>query len=358
MSGSFTSVLRGWAHRRVRRAWQHRGLLARLLYPLHLAHAAWRGVRAAAYALGAAAPVRLPVPVIVVGNLSVGGTGKTPLVVAIARALQARGWSPGVVARGYGANLRHAVMVEANSDVAQCGDEPLLVRQLAGVPVAVGRDRAAAARLLLSTHTGCNLIIADDGLQHRRLGRDVEVAVINATSLGNGWLLPAGPLRDPPQRLRTVDAVVLHGAVPCVRVYSPFYRMRSDIHEAFCLADPARRVTLERLAQEQREGGLRVLALCAIGTPERFFSQLREHGLHFDARGLPDHDAIDPRMLPPGGYDRVLITEKDAVKCRRDAHLRQDERIWVVPLDVQLDGGLVDLLAHKLEETTHGSKAA
>jgi tetraacyldisaccharide 4'-kinase len=343
-----TTALRGWAHRRVRRAWQRRGLLALLLYPLHGLHRLWRGLRALGARLRADPAVHLPVPVIVVGNLTVGGTGKTPLVIELVRALRARGWTPGVVARGYGGRAGYATLVEGDSDAALCGDEPLLIRHVTGAPVAVGADRVAAARLLLARHAQCDLLIADDGLQHRRLGRDIELALIGAEGLGNGLLLPAGPLRDPPERLQSVDAVVLHGHVPVVRIYSPFYRMVTSVSDAVSLAPPECRVPLADLAREQQAHKLRLLALCAIGAPERFFGQLHAAGLRFDARALPDHDAIEPAMLPQGRYDRVLMTQKDAVKCRRDGQLARDPRIWVVPLHCRLDPGLVDFLETRL----------
>jgi len=216
MSLDARTALRSWAHGSVRSAWQRRGLLARLLYPLHLLHHAWRRVRAIGYRVGLARPVRLPVPVIVIGNLYVGGTGKTPLVIDLVRALRARGWSPGVVCRGYGGRSHEPALVSANADPALCGDEPLLIHYVTGAPVAVGRDRVAAARLLLATHATCNVLLADDGLQHRRLARDVEIALLNSAGIGNGLLLPAGPLRDPPERLRQAFRVVQ--AEPPVRV--------------------------------------------------------------------------------------------------------------------------------------------
>jgi tetraacyldisaccharide 4'-kinase len=172
--------------------------------------------------------------------------------------------------------------------------------------------------------------------------------VLGESGLGNGWLLPAGPLRDPPERLRSVDAVVLHGRVPTVRIYSPFYRMFSEIGDATSLAPPPRRHVLAELAREQQAQPLRLLAICAIGAPERFFAQLRDLGLRFDARALPDHDAIDPASVPAGRYDRILMTEKDAVKCHRDGRLGRDPRIWVVSLKCRLDPGLVDFLAARL----------
>jgi tetraacyldisaccharide 4'-kinase len=358
MSGALATAMRSWAHQRVRRAWQRRGILAYLLYPLHLLHRLWRGARALAYRLGYAPPVKLAVPVVVVGNLNVGGTGKTPLVIEIVRALRGRGWSPGVVSGGYGGNALQPMLVEPSDDPALCGDEPLLIRCVADVPVAVGRDRIGAARRLLAAHPDCDVLLADDGLQHRRLARDVEIVVINSTGVGNGWLLPAGPLRDPPERLRGADAVVLHGSVPPLRIYSPFFRLRTSIHEATCMAAPARQLPLQEMAREQHERSLRLLALCAIGQPERFFALLRDFGLEFEPIALPDHDRIDASLLPAGRYDRILVTEKDAVKCHRDPQLRSDERIWVVPLHSELDGGLIDFLDRRLVEVSHRSALA
>jgi len=355
-----SSALRGWAHRRVRRAWQRRGVLAFLLLPLHLVHGLLRGLRSLGARLWRDAAEQLPVPVVVVGNLNVGGTGKTPLVIELVRALQARGWSPGVVSRGFGGQAGYAMLVEADTDAALCGDEPLLIRHLTDAPVAVGRDRVAAARLLLARHARCDLLIADDGLQHRRLGRNVELVVLGAAGLGNGLLLPAGPLRDPPQRLQRVDAVVLHGPVPVVRIHTPFYRMVTRVADAVSLAPPQCRVPLADLVREQQAHQLRLLAVCAIGAPERFFGQLREAGLRFDARALPDHEPIDAAMLPQGRYDRILMTEKDAIKCRRDGQLARDPRIWVVPLHCRIDPGLVDFVESRLRAlplvaSVHGS---
>jgi tetraacyldisaccharide 4'-kinase len=358
MSLGLTTAVRGWAHQRVRRAWQRRGALALALYPLHLLHRAWRGLRTLAYRMGANPPVHLPVPVIVVGNLTVGGTGKTPLVIELVAALRQRGWSPGVVSRGFGGRSTHATLVEGDVDARQCGDEPLLIRYLSGAPVAVGPDRVAAARLLLARYAQINVLIADDGLQHRRLGRNLEIAILNGAGTGNGWLLPVGPLRDPPGRLRSVDAVVLHGAVPAVRIYTPFYRMYTSVTEATSLRPPTQRIGLAELALEQQAQKLRLLAICAIGSPERFFAQLREYGLQFDRRALPDHDSIDATMLPAQRYDRILMTEKDAVKCHRDARLGQDPRIWVVPLHCQLDPGLVEFILARLGASPYGPKTA
>ena len=239
-----------------------------------------------------------------------------------------------------------------------CGDEPLLVRIVAGCPVAVGRGNAVAAELLLASNARCDLLVADDGLQHRRLARDMEIVVVNGNGVGNGWLLPAGPLRDPPERLKHVDAVVLHGIVPPVRIHSPFFRMQTSVSDAVNLRSPERTLSLDALAGEQREQHLQYLAMCAIGSPERFFTMLREHGLQCDTIALPDHEKMDATVVPRGRYHRILMTEKDAVKCHLDPLLDQDDRIWVVPLHSQLDTALVDFLTTRLQGRLHGSEAA
>lgn len=343
-----SSPLRAALHRAVDRAWQRRGLLARALLPLAALHRAWRALRSVLRLLGYQRPVRVGVPVLVVGNITVGGTGKTPLVAELVRALRARGWRPGIVSRGHGGQGRIPALVDASGDTDRFGDEPVLLRHLAAVPVAVGADRVAAARLLRSLHPECDLIIADDGLQHRRLARDVELCLLGGRGLGNGWLLPAGPLRDPAQRLASIDAAVLHGIVPPVRIQSPFFRMQSQPGEAFSFTDASQSIALAELAAQQAREPLRVLAVCAIGSPERYFSMLRDQGLEFTARALPDHDPLGPAALRGGPWDRILITEKDAVKCAQDAALAQDRRLWVVPLHTSIEPGLVDFVERRL----------
>ena len=326
------------------KAWQGKGALARCLYPLTYAY---RALHAANQAL--ARPERLPVPVLVVGNLTVGGAGKTPLTIELARRLRARGWRPGIVSRGYGAENHQPRMVDVRGNTANFGDEPVLISMATQLPVAVGAQRSAAGKLLLNLHPDRDLIIADDGLQHRRLARDVEIAVIHGDSLGNGWLLPAGPLRESPERLRTVDLVVFHGAPVAVRVHSPFFVMQSDIAKAQSLVDTSRGIALKDLAAEQRRGNLRLIALAGIARPERFFEMLRGHGLEFEAMALPDH--YDYRLNPLAGrnFDCALLTEKDAVKCRANATLASDGRLCAVPLQVTIDDALVDCVENLLK---------
>jgi len=336
------------------RTWQERGFAARLLWPLAAVHAALRAARRALARAGLIRAHRLPVPVVVIGNLYVGGTGKTPLAIALVHALRQRGWHPAVVSRGYGAATRAPRLADAASSAADIGDEPLLIAQATGVPVAVGRDRVAAARLLLAAHPGTDILVADDGLQHLALARDVEVALVHYRGLGNGWLLPAGPLRDPPQRLDGVDAVVFHGSTPTVRVYSPFFRMHTEVVEAYALADPAQRRSLSDMAGEQKARGLTILAACGIGMPERYFAMLRAQGLAIDELAFHDHYAFDDLPFAAIPHNRILITEKDAVKCRGIGPLRADLRLWVVPLRVRLDLGLVDLIERRIGTAPDG----
>ncbi len=346
--------------------WQRRGPGAVLLLPLAALHALWRAFDAWRYRAGLARPQRLAVPVVVVGNLYVGGTGKTPLTVELIHGLRERGWHPGVVSRGYGAADRRPRAVDPHGTAAEYGDEPLLLAERGGAPVVVGHDRVAAGRLLLNLHPRVDVVIADDGLQHRRLARDVEIALLHYRGLGNGWLLPAGPLRDPPARLAEVDAVVFHDQLeaprPTVRLHSPFYGMRTEPGDVYAMKDPARRVSLAGLAEQQRRGGLKLLAACGIGMPDRFFSMLRGAGLQFDALALHDHYPYADNPFSGRAYDCLLITEKDAVKCRANPVLAADGRICVVPLRAQVDPGLFELVDARLrravEKGPHGHPPA
>jgi tetraacyldisaccharide 4'-kinase len=296
--------------------------------------------------------------VVVVGNLYVGGTGKTPLTITLVHALIQRGYRPGVVSRGYGRGSAHARLVEGGATAGEVGDEPLLIAQSTGRPVAVGRDRVAAARLLLTMHPDIDVVLADDGLQHLRLARDFEIALIHYRGLGNGWLLPAGPLRDPPERLEQVDAVVFHGGQPTVRIHSPFFRLTTEVADAYALAEPAQRMTLAALGAEQRARNLQVLAACGIGMPDRFFGMLRDAGLDIDELSFHDHYDFSDLPFAAVPHNRILITEKDAVKCRDMPPLRADLRLWVVPLRVTLDLALIDLIAHRIGPPRHGSAPA
>jgi tetraacyldisaccharide 4'-kinase len=289
-----------------------------------------RGLRAAE------APQRLPVPVLVAGNFTAGGTGKTPLVIALARDLSARGWRPGIVSRGHGRRGDGPVRVEVETLASEAGDEPKLIRERTGLPVFVDRDRVAAARAAVAA--GCNLVIADDGLQHRRLGRDIEIEVIDGErGYGNGLLLPAGPLREKP---RPTDFRVVNGdgEARATGDWPMYLRLR----EAVSLADDGTRRSLAAFAAAP------VHAVAGIGNPGRFFAALRVAGLEVHEHAFADHhdyERADFRII----RGTVLMTEKDAVKCRglglRDA--------WSVPVEAELPDGFYDALAARLEQS-HG----
>lgn len=324
------------------------GLLATALAPLAAIFGVVAALRRALYRHRVLAVVRLPVPVVVVGNIAVGGTGKTPLVAALAAALAARGFRPGCVSRGYGRRERPgapaALRVGPGASADDIGDEPLLLARR-GIPVAVGRDRAAAARLLLAGTPACDVVIADDGLQHYRLARDVEIAVVDGErGLGNGWLLPAGPLREPSTRLADVDAVVVNGAI-AGRGDWP-----DDAFLMTLVAGPLRRVDGAAGLADVATLGRRIRAVAGIGNPSRFFAGLRAVGFDPVGHPFPDHHRFVAADLAFGDRLPVVMTEKDAVKCSTFA----DERCWYLPVEAELDPALVSLV----EERLRGSQAA
>ncbi len=335
------------------RAWRRRGLVAWMLLPLAGVYALARALDAFAYRAGLRKIVRVDRPVVVVGNLYVGGTGKTPLTAALANGLADRGWRVGIVMRGYGASGAGSGVriVETGAHAQEVGDEPLMLAQALhkrGVIVVVGRDRVAACHVLLSAQPKCNLILTDDGLQHRRLGRDFEIALCDERGLGNGWLLPAGPLRESPSRMKTVSAVVCNGAVPALRIYTPRFEMTNAPGTIWSLADPSRATTIEDLVQEQHRSGLKILAAAGIGVPQRFFSMLRAHGLDIKELPLPDHYDFTENPFKGRRFDLALITAKDAVKCRSIAPISTDGRICVLDLRTSVDPRLIDLIEDRL----------
>ncbi|MCE1181656.1 MAG: tetraacyldisaccharide 4'-kinase [Rhodocyclales bacterium] len=283
--------------------------------------------------------VRLDVPVVVVGNITVGGAGKTPLTIALARALRQRGWQPGIVSRGYGSAATQVRPVTPQSSAAEVGDEPLLLQRHSGVPVWVGRDRAAAALALRQQHPQVDLILCDDGLQHYRLGRDVELAVFDGRGAGNAWRLPLGPLREPLARLNEVDAIVCNGEVDARLLRStPISGMKLLPGEFYRLGDPAQTCTADALR------GKTLHALAGIGDPQRFFRTLASLGLESVNHPFPDHHAYTQEDLCFAKDGILLMTEKDAVKC---SALSLGET-WVLPVEAELAPALIDLVLEKL----------
>lgn len=330
------ATFESWLHRQ----WTKRGLLAWALSPLSLIFLCVSRNRRLK-----TQPHRLPVPVVVVGNIYVGGTGKTPVTIALVKELLKRGYHPGVVSRGFGRKEDAPQMVLPDSPAVNVGDEPLLIARQTQVPVAVARDRVAAALLLLDKHPECDLIISDDGLQHYALARDVELAVVGARGLGNGWVLPAGPLREPPSRLDEVDAIVLNATEDSFDSRTPRFAATATLGRAKSL-DGQRFLTLEEIAQR----GKPVLAAAGIAAPGRFFAMLRAHDIEGPEMELGDHYAFDENPFKNAKEDIILITGKDAVKCRQQPDIAQDKRIYTVEYLVDIDPYLVDLIEHKLKE--------
>lgn len=322
-------------------SWARTGVLTVLLAPLAGLFWAVSGLRRLAYRRGWLASQAVGVPVLVVGNITVGGSGKTPLVLWLVNWLRQQGYRPGVVSRGYGGSAKGCVDVQLDSAAAEVGDEPLLIRTLADVPVVVGRERVAAARTLIALHQ-VDFIVADDGLQHYRLQRDLELAVVDAGSgVGNAWPLPAGPLREPLSRLKTVDAViqVIRGAArPLTDLPVASWRADYTSGQAYRLAAPHEKCALDALPPRHW------LAVSGIGRPQGFFDMLEARGIQFTPRAFPDHHDYSSLDLPS---DRpVLMTEKDAVKCKGFA----GSDWWAVELEVAPETGFIDWLGARIKQ--------
>lgn len=292
--------------------------------PLSAVYGAISRIRRSAYSLRMAPSTRLPCPVVVVGNLTVGGTGKTPLVCWLAGQLIELGFRPGVVSRGYGGSSRAARLVQASDNSDQVGDEAILLARRGRVPVATGRNRPAAAQLLIDA--GCDVIVSDDGLQHYALQRDCEIVVIDGDRrFGNGRLLPAGPMRETPVRLRQVDAIVVNGGDAR---NDGSLRMR-------LLATSAVAMKYGTTKPLREFSGQPVHAIAAIGNPWRFFAMLRAVGISVIEHALPDHAKLAIDDISFADDLPVLMTEKDAVKCRDIAGPHH----WYVPVSVAFAAG-------------------
>ncbi len=308
------------------------------LLPFSWLYCALVGMRRLAYRVGLLHRTCLDSRVIVVGNIAVGGTGKTPLVIAIAKRAQQTGLRIGILTRGYLGGAQHwPQQVTGVSDPGEVGDEAVLLARKTGAPVYAGPDRVAAGRALLQA-SPCDLLICDDGLQHYALQADTEIALVDTTrGQGNGFCLPAGPLREPVSRLRSVDAVVALGddaGWP--------YSMRLVSGAAHSVADPSITRSLDSFR------GDTVHAVAGTGNPERFFAGLRTAGLSIRAHPYADHHPFSPADLDFGAGDPVLMTEKDALKCERFAQ----HNWWFVPIEAQPDAGLEEWLAKLLD---HGA---
>jgi len=328
------------------RAWMHRGLLACLLWPVSLVFGLLLGLRIFLYRCGWLQRQKLAVPVIVVGNIFVGGTGKTPLTIWLLKQLKQAGYQPAVISRGYGSKHGVPVVVTEHAQAQDVGDEPILIAQRSNCPVVVGRSRVAAGRALLAHFPEVDVIVADDGLQHYALQRDMEIMLFDARGVGNGWLLPAGPLREPASRRRDITVANLNQgeAIPA-SLPSNTVRMQLVGSSARQLMDDGR---VNELAAF--DSGLKIVAAAGIGNPERFFSMLRQQGVEFSALPLPDHFSYTDNPFEHLSADIILITEKDAVKCRQIKDVAADPRLWVVAVEADIGDSMLNTVLERLKQ--------
>ena len=340
---------------RLPRFWFRRRVVVALLplLPLSWLFRSLVELRRRLFRCGVLRSYRLPVPVNVIGNQTVGGSGKTPLVLWLVERLREQGWRPGIISRGYGGATEGAQPVVQNFDSSIVGDEPMLLARRSGVPVFVGRDRVVAGKALLAAHPECDVIVSDDGLQHYRLQRSVEIAVFDGRGAGNRQLLPAGPLREPLQRLSSVTAIVWNSLLEnpkqalLIAGASPQFTMCLVGQRFFALSDSQQYCKTEDLR------GKKLYAIAGIGDPSRFFAQIESLGLDFEAHPFPDHHCYSAADLAFAKNGTLLMTEKDAVKC---AGLTVPEA-WVLPVDAQVlaapnGDSLLDTILEKLNGCT------
>lgn len=329
--------------------WRKRGFLAVLWLPIAGLFFALAALRRFAYRRGWLLSEALPVPVLVVGNIAVGGSGKTPVAIWLAQALRARGFTPGILSRGYGGTATVPTAVFLDSDPVLVGDEPVLLARRTGCVLWVGRDRVATGRALLAAHPEVNVLITDDGLQHYRLQRTAEIVVLDEVILGNCWPLPAGPLRESISRLSSARLLICNGSLgEGVRRRLPPVPQVSMSLEAclfYRLSDPA---------EKRRAADFFGQPLCAaagIANPGRFFETLRGLGLTLvRTRAFADHHVFSATDFALAEDEVLLLTEKDAVKCAAFA----PRETWVLPVEARID----ELALETLLECLHGSETA
>ncbi len=295
------------------------------------------------YRTGILKSTRVDVPVVVVGNVTAGGTGKTPTTIWLANELQQRGFSPGIVSRGYGGSQsKSPMLVDADSDPAVVGDEPVMLARRSSCPVAVDADRVRAAEMLIEN--GVDVIITDDGLQHYRLARDYEICVIDGKrGLGNRFMLPAGPLREPLSRITTVDQVFVNGDYPAS--HESISSVEQNALKFDLVAGEAVRLNGSLIRPLERFADSTVHGVAAIGNPKRFFDLLRDAGMQVIEHAWPDHATISPKDIRFKDDFDVLMTEKDAVKFGTQA----PDKVWFVPVDLAIDAVLAGPWLEQIE---------
>ena len=353
--------------------WEKRGLKALLLWPASLIFSWLTCFRKALYAMGILRSEAISVPLVIVGNIRVGGTGKTPTVLAIAKALHLHGFKPGIISRGYQSNSSNVQSdpkeVTPESSPIEHGDEPCyMAQELADqkTPVMVHSRRVNAAKAMMVKHPDVNVIISDDGLQHYKLkrwparegGRDIELVVRDAREEGNQWLMPAGPLREKPDRARDFTLNIVGADATTSKALPPYFQdspnfvlpVKTD--QLYQLATPGRRMTLNEITQlldPNQDSEKQLLAAAGLGNPKKFFDLLRSSGLKFQEMALPDHFDFATNPFKENTAKVILITEKDAVKCKQLNDYKDDERIWILPITVDLPKDFVEQMVEILK---------
>ena len=349
--------------------WEKRGVIAKLLWPLSAIFSWLTSVRRCLYELNVLKSEVLAVPVIIVGNLRVGGTGKTPTVLALAKALHMKGFHPGIISRGYEGQLQGVQEVSSASSPKDLGDEPCYMAQQLdqlNIPIFVHGDRTKTAKALLGAYPQVDVIISDDGLQHYALkrwpardgGRDIELVVRDARAEGNEYLLPAGPLRESPDRPRdytlsissfnTSDLEIdlnSNFKAPYL-VDAPNFSVTIQVKAVYQLNHPSNTMNLSEL---QQRDDLKILAAAGLGHPQKFFNLLSHHGLKFESLPLPDHYDFLVNPFESKIADIILITEKDAVKCSQLDAYKNDGRVWVIPIEIELPKDLIEMMVEVIQ---------
>lgn len=330
------------SYRWIHRVWYEGARFGWLLLPLSGLYWLVTGCRRLFYRSGIFRTHYAPIPVIVVGNITAGGTGKTPTVIWLARELRARGFSPGIVSRGYGGSQSKSPMrVDAGSEAAIVGDEPVLLARRSECPVVVDADRVRAAEMLVAD--GVDVIVTDDGMQHYRLGRDYEICVIDGVrGLGNRRLLPAGPLRELPERLAEVDQLLVNGRI---RADDEMSVAEQNAVKFELLATEASRLNGSLTRSIDRFAGTTVHAVAGIGNPARFFDLLRAKGIQIIEHANADHAPLAREDLDFGDNFEIFMTEKDAVKLGRNV----SDKFWQVPVELYMDSVLALPLIEQIE---------
>jgi len=321
-------------------AWYKEMYISSALMPISMLYVDAMRFRSFLYRTGFKKKTKLAVPVIIVGNITVGGTGKTPLILWMARFLKQQGYKPGIISRGYGGSAEQwPQWVDSQSSPELVGDEPVLMANRSGCPIVVGPERAKAGQMLLDK-TSCDIILSDDGLQHYALERDIEIAVIDGQRrFGNGYALPCGPLREPIERLQSVDLVVVNGEV--------------EEENEFAMSMQGE-VAVNLLTKEEKLlsdfNWLPSHALAGIGNPKRFFDLLEQKKISIEKHAFPDHHKFTAADIVFNDDKPVLMTEKDAVKCFDFA----SEQHWFVPVKAKLEQQFIDKLLTLIKEKIRG----